>query len=55
MQHLVNKAEEADQLNDIGLYMNLVDAIDSQAKKETTHHQLSESRWKLLVSRYHLD
>ena len=52
MQDLVDKAEKADILNDYGLYMNIADAIDSQGKKETTHHLLRESEWKKLVKRY---
>ena len=38
----------------IGLYMNLADAIDSQEKKETTHHIIRESEWKKLIKRYSL-
>lgn len=34
MSDLVNKAEEADILEDYGLYMNLCDAIDSEGKKK---------------------
>lgn len=34
MKDLVDKCEEADLLNDYGLYMNLADAIDSQGKKK---------------------
>ena len=49
---LINKAENADLYNDYGLYMNLVDAIDSQAKKETTKHIISESQWNKLMRRY---
>ncbi len=52
MQDLVDKAEKADILNDFGLYMNLADAIDSQGKKETTHHIIRESEWNKLVRRY---
>ena len=52
MQDLVDEAEKADILNDYGLYMNIADAIDSQGKKETTHHILRESEWKKLTSRY---
>ncbi|MDY6276431.1 MAG: hypothetical protein SPL75_03000 [Bacilli bacterium] len=52
MQYLVDKAEKADILNDYGLYMNIADAIDSQAKKETTHHEIRESQWKQLIKRY---
>ena len=52
MQDLVDKAEKADILNDYGLYMNVADAIDSQGKKEVTHHILSESEWKKLTRRY---
>lgn len=52
MQNLVDEAEKADILEDYGLYMNLVDAIDSQGKKETTHHLLRESQWKKLTRRY---
>ena len=52
MQDLVDKAEKADILNDYGLYMNIADAIDSQGKKETTHHILRESEWKKLTRRY---
>lgn len=35
MQDLIDKAEKADILEDYGLYMNLADAIDSQAKKRS--------------------
>lgn len=52
MQDLVDQAEKADILNDYGLYMNLADAIDSQGKKETTHHIIRESDWKKLTRRY---
>ncbi len=52
MSDLVNKAEDADILNDYGLYMNLADAIDSQGKKETTHHIISETEWRTLTRRY---
>ena len=52
MQALVDEAEKADILNDYGLYMNIADAIDSQGKKETTHHLLRESEWKKLTRRY---
>ena len=34
---IVDKAEEADILNDYGLYMNIADAINSQGKKVTIH------------------
>mgnify|MGYP004461232297 CR=1 FL=1 len=47
MQSLVDEAED-----DYGLYMNIAAAIDSQGKKETTHHQLRESEWKKLTKRY---
>lgn len=43
MKKLVDEAEKADILQDYGLYMNIADAIDSQGKKETTHHRLRES------------
>lgn len=52
MQDLVEQAEEADLLDNYGLYMNIVDAIDSQGKKETTHHIIRESDWKKLTRRY---
>ena len=52
MQDLIDEAEKADILNDYGLYMNIVDAIDSQGKKEATHHMLKESEWKILTKRY---
>ena len=52
MQSLVDEAEKADILDDYGLYMNIVAAIDSQGKKETTHRQLRESEWKKLTKRY---
>lgn len=55
MQNLVDEAEKADILDDYGLYMNIADAIDSQGKKETTHHQLRESEWKKLTRRYCLE
>ena len=52
MGNLIERAEEADLLNDYGLYMNLADAIDSQGKLETTHHELDESQWIRLTQRY---
>jgi hypothetical protein len=52
MQDLIDEAEKADILNDYGLYMNIADAIDSQGKKETSHHLLRESEWKKLTRRY---
>ena len=52
MQELIDEAEKADILDDYGLYMNIADAIDSQGKKETTHHLLRESEWKKLTRRY---
>ena len=52
MQDLVDEAEKADILNDYGLYMNIADAIDSQGKKETSHHIIRESQWKKLTKRY---
>ena len=54
MQDLVSKAEEADLLEDYGLYMNLADAIDSQGKKEAGNHVITETEWKKLVRRYQL-
>ncbi|MCR5458031.1 MAG: hypothetical protein K6F14_08135 [Clostridiales bacterium] len=55
MQDLVDKAEYADLIDDYGLYMNIADAIDSQGKKETTHHVIRESEWKKLTKRYCYD
>ena len=52
MRDLVNEAEKADILNDYGLYMNIADAIDSQGKKEASHHIISESQWRRLTRRY---
>ena len=52
MRNLVEMAEEADLLEDYGMYMNVVDAIDSQAKKETSKHIISEIEWKQLIRRY---
>lgn len=52
MQSLIDEAEKADILNDYGLYMNIADAIDSQGKKETTHHIIRESQWRQLTRRY---
>ena len=54
MKSLVDEAEKADILGDYGLYMNLADAIDSQAKKETSKHLITESQWLKLTRRYHL-
>lgn len=51
---LIRKAEEADKMNRYGLYMNYVYAIDSQAKKETTLHIITESQWHKLLRRYKL-
>ena len=52
MQNLIDEAEIADITNDYGLYMNIADAIDSQAKKEVTQHKIRESNWKQLTRRY---
>lgn len=52
MKNLIKKAEKADEQNDYGLYMNVVDAIDSQAKKEVNDHKLTEEQWNKLLSRY---
>ena len=52
IQKLVKEAEEADLMNDYGLYMNLAYAIDAQAKKEVSHHELKESQWNKLIMRY---
>ena len=52
MANLVNKAEEADILDDYGLYMNLADAIDSQGKKEASQRIITETEWKKLTRRY---
>lgn len=52
MEALVKKAEKADKQNDYGLYMNIVDAIDSQAKKEVKDHLLSEGQWNKLLLRF---
>ena len=52
MQNLVDEAEKADILDDYGLYMNLADAIDSQGKLETTHHEMREDHWIKLTQRY---
>ena len=52
MKDLVEQAEKADILEDYGLYMNIADAIDSQGKKETSHHIIRESEWKKLTRRY---
>ncbi len=54
MADLVKKAEDADILDDYGLYMNLAYAIDSEGKKEATHHIISETEWRILVRRYTL-
>lgn len=54
MKDLVDKAEKADIFEDSGLYMNLADAIDSQAKKEVSKHLITDNEWKILVSRYTL-
>lgn len=51
---LVQKAEDADLYDDYGLYMNCVDAIYSQAKKEATKHIISDSEWNKLMRRYTL-
>ena len=52
MEDLVNKAEEADLLDDYGLYMNLADAIDSQGKKEASSHVITGTEWRRLTRRY---
>ena len=54
MKDLVDKAEKVDILEDYGLYMNLADAIDSQAKKEVSRNLITETEWNKLVSRYTL-
>ena len=52
IEKLIKEAEEADLLNDYGLYMNLADAIDSQGKKEVSNHVITETEWKRLTRRY---
>jgi hypothetical protein len=52
MEDLINRAEEADILDDYGLYMNLADAIDSQGKKEASQHIITETEWRTLTRRY---
>lgn len=52
MEDLIKKAEEADILDDYGLYMNLADAIDSQGKKEASQHIITETEWRILTRRY---
>lgn len=52
MEDLIKKAEEADILDDYGLYMNLADAIDSQGKKEASQHIITETEWRKLTRRY---
>ena len=52
MEDLINQAEEADILDDYGLYMNLADAIDSQGKKEASQHIITETEWRKLIRRY---
>ena len=44
IEKLIKETEEADLLNDYGLYMNLAHAIDVEAKKEVSHYDLKE-RW----------
>ena len=44
IEKLIKETEEADLLNDYGLYMNLAYAIDTEAKKEVSHYELKE-RW----------
>ena len=44
IEKLIKETEEADILNDYGLYMNLAYAIDVEAKKEVSHYDLKE-RW----------
>ena len=52
MEDLINQAEEADILDDYGLYMNLADAIDSQGKKEASQHIITETEWRILTRMY---
>ena len=52
IEKLIKEAEEADLLNDYGLYMNLAYAIDAEGKKEVSHHNLKESQWNKLTRRY---
>ena len=54
MQDLIKKAEYADLIDDYGLYMNIVDAIDSQGKKEAKNHLITDTEWKKLLRRYEL-
>ena len=52
IERLTKEAEEADLLNDYGLYMNLAYAIDAEAKKEVSNSNLKESQWNKLAKRY---
>ena len=42
IEKLIKETEEADLLNDYGLYMNLAYAIEAEAKKEVSHYDLKE-------------
>ena len=42
IEKLIKETEEADLLNDYGLYMNLAYAIDVEAKKEVSDYDLKE-------------
>ena len=44
IEKLIKETEEADLLNDYGLYINLTYAIDVETKKEVSHYDLKD-RW----------
>lgn len=52
MEDLIVQIEMANANQDCCLYLNLADAIDSQAKKEVEYHIISETEWKQLNKRY---
>lgn len=54
MKNLVEQAEQADRDDDYGLYMNMADGIDVQAKAEVRRHEMSEGQWNTLLRRYPL-
>ena len=51
---MMRDAEIADLMDNYGIYMNIADAIDVQAKRETTRHLMKESDWNKLNRRYTL-
>lgn len=52
LKELMDKAEDADMNGQMGLYLALADAIDTQAKNCYVEGILTKYQWEYIVARY---